>query len=166
MAFLITAAPACMCWQHLTGCKVCQAQSLPTWPVSLHHALLHLSTGVRPFLQCFVCPPLNSIATVTSTLILNEVCWLPLKWSGPLKLCDSSSLPLPLLQVLEAQGHSLLSPSDRTGLHPLVVPLTTFSSSSSSSTEAGQLGHACAASWCLFGSLFWLTLHGYGQHAH
>lgn len=31
-----------------------------------------------------------------------------------------------LLKVLEAQGHSVLSPSDRTGLHPLVVPLSTF----------------------------------------
>jgi hypothetical protein len=33
-----------------------------------------------------------------------------------------------LLQVLETQGHSILSPSDRSGLHPLVVPLSTFSS--------------------------------------
>ncbi|KAF8061990.1 hypothetical protein HT031_004250 [Scenedesmus sp. PABB004] len=31
-----------------------------------------------------------------------------------------------LLKVLEAQGHSLLSPSDRAGLHPLVIPLSTF----------------------------------------
>lgn len=37
-------------------------------------------------------------------------------------------------QVLEAQGHSLLSPSDRSGLHPLVVPLTTFNNTQ----EAGQ----------------------------
>lgn len=32
-----------------------------------------------------------------------------------------------LLKVLEAQGHSLLSPSDRNGLHPLLIPLSTFS---------------------------------------
>lgn len=35
-------------------------------------------------------------------------------------------LLLVLLQVLEAQGHSVLSPSDRAGLHPLVVPISTF----------------------------------------
>jgi len=29
----------------------------------------------------------------------------------------------PPLQVFQAQGHSLLSPSDRTDLHPLVIPL-------------------------------------------
>eukprot|EP00878_Enallax_costatus_P032447 GHUV01035657.1.p1 GENE.GHUV01035657.1~~GHUV01035657.1.p1 ORF type:complete len:287 (+),score=54.57 GHUV01035657.1:112-972(+) len=34
-----------------------------------------------------------------------------------------------LLRVLEAQGHSLLSPSDRSGLHPLVIPLSTFDGS-------------------------------------
>jgi hypothetical protein len=33
------------------------------------------------------------------------------------------------LQVLEAQGHSLLSPSDRAGLHPLIIPLSTFEES-------------------------------------
>jgi hypothetical protein len=31
--------------------------------------------------------------------------------------------------VLEAQGHSLLSPSDRAGLHPLIIPLSTFEES-------------------------------------
>eukprot|EP00775_Hariotina_reticulata_P005352 gene5352-5588_t len=35
-----------------------------------------------------------------------------------------------LLKVLEVQGHTLLSPSDRAGLHPLVIPL--------SSTAAGD----------------------------
>eukprot|EP00879_Flechtneria_rotunda_P027676 GHRR01029657.1.p1 GENE.GHRR01029657.1~~GHRR01029657.1.p1 ORF type:complete len:344 (+),score=121.23 GHRR01029657.1:363-1394(+) len=36
-----------------------------------------------------------------------------------------------LLKVLKAQGHSLLSPSDRAGLHPLVIPLSTFDSQNS-----------------------------------
>lgn len=44
-------------------------------------------------------------------------------------------------QVLEAQGHSLLSPSDRAGLHPLLIPLTTFNSSSGS----GACACACMA---------------------
>ncbi len=32
-----------------------------------------------------------------------------------------------LLQVLEAQGQSVVAPSDRSGLHPLVVPLSSGS---------------------------------------
>ena len=39
-----------------------------------------------------------------------------------------------LLQVLEAQGQSIVAPSERSGLHPLVVPL----SSGSDKAEGGD----------------------------
>lgn len=42
--------------------------------------------------------------------------------------CDARWITLPLLafclrQVLEAQGHNIVSPADRRGLHPLLIPL-------------------------------------------
>jgi hypothetical protein len=58
-----------------------------------------------------------------------------------------------LLQVLETQGHSILSPSDRSGLHPLVVPLSTFGSQGAGMSSLrclqqltapnGRLGYRC-----------------------
>ena len=75
--------------------------------------------------------------------------WLP--WHGRLPKLDASALPaLACPQVLEAQGHTVVSPADRQGLHPLLIPLAQRhqqQQSGSGSSDGGGGGLTCLLRW-------------------
>lgn len=55
-----------------------------------------------------------------------------------------------LLRVLEAQGHTVVSPADRQGLHPLLIPLAQRhqqQQSGSGSSDGGGGGLTCLLRW-------------------
>ena len=50
------------------------------------------------------------------------------------------------MQVLEAQGHSLVQPSNRRGLHPLVVPLAVHHAPEGGNGDGGE-SLTCLLRW-------------------
>lgn len=54
------------------------------------------------------------------------------------------------LQVLEAQGQTIVSPSDRSQLHPLLIPLARHKDSvakNTSQSENGGILYTCLLRW-------------------
>lgn len=107
---------------HLRGCSYALPQAAAN---PAQGATQHLPAPCSIAAPLYLQPPTQYSSAHGQSETVHAYCFL-----GRKAVCcpcaATQVLLVLLLQVLEAQGHSVLSPSDRTGLHPLVVPISTF----------------------------------------